>query len=192
VPRATYNLALGKRRISSVRNYFDAYSDGTLGPTSIGGFKVSEASFGETTARPESAMTCATNATRFIIRMPRGNVVWKLLKSGKIVKKNRRKKILMIRNHSFKFARKQNLVAVGSNKNFLLHFAPIFKPILLLALAKKRVVKDYDALPEDIIRAVKMRYPTGFAAFLVQYTNQEGKLVSAFRSKLKMYITSFA
>jgi len=46
-------------------------------------------------------------------------------------------------------------------------------------LAKKRVVKDYDTLPEDIIRLVKMRYPTGFVASLLQYTNKEGKLVSA-------------
>lgn len=53
-PRAesTYNLSLGKRRISSVRNYFDAYGDGVLGPYIESGLlKVSEASFGETTAR---------------------------------------------------------------------------------------------------------------------------------------------
>ncbi len=47
------------------------------------------------------------------------------------------------------------------------------------ALTKKRVIKDYDVLPEDIIRAVKMRYPTGYAAFLVSYTDKEGKKVSA-------------
>lgn len=46
-------------------------------------------------------------------------------------------------------------------------------------MTKKRVIKDYDALPEDIIRAVKMRYPTGYAAFLVSYTDKEGKKVSA-------------
>jgi hypothetical protein len=46
-------------------------------------------------------------------------------------------------------------------------------------LAKKRIIKDYHALPEEIIRQVKMAYPTGFVAHLVQYTNQEGKLVSA-------------
>jgi len=53
-PRAesTYNLSLGKRRISSVRNYFDVYGDGVLGPYIKSGLlKVSEASFGETTAR---------------------------------------------------------------------------------------------------------------------------------------------
>lgn len=46
-------------------------------------------------------------------------------------------------------------------------------------LTKKRVIKDYDALPEEIVRLVKMSYPTGYAAFLVQYTDKEGKKVSA-------------
>ncbi len=46
-------------------------------------------------------------------------------------------------------------------------------------MTKKRVIKDYDALPEDIIRQVKLRYPTGYAAFLVSYTDKEGKKVSA-------------
>jgi DNA-directed RNA polymerase subunit delta len=46
-------------------------------------------------------------------------------------------------------------------------------------LAKKRVVKDYDALPDDIIRLVKMKYPTGFADHLVSYNDKEGKKVSA-------------
>lgn len=46
-------------------------------------------------------------------------------------------------------------------------------------MTKKRVVKDYDVLPEEIIRQVKLRYPTGFANHLLQYTNQEGKKVSA-------------
>ena len=46
-------------------------------------------------------------------------------------------------------------------------------------MAKKRVVKDYDALPDDIIRLVKMKYPTGYADHLVSYTDKEGKKVSA-------------
>jgi DNA-directed RNA polymerase subunit delta len=46
-------------------------------------------------------------------------------------------------------------------------------------LTKKRVVKDYEALPEEIVREVKLRYPTGFANFLVSYTDKEGKKVSA-------------
>ncbi len=46
-------------------------------------------------------------------------------------------------------------------------------------MSKKRVVKDYDALPEEIIRLVKMKYPTGYANHLVFYTDKEGKKVSA-------------
>lgn len=53
-PRAEtdYNLALGKRRISSVRNYFEAYADGVLKSyVETGKLRISEASFGETTVR---------------------------------------------------------------------------------------------------------------------------------------------
>ncbi|EMR01938.1 hypothetical protein [Cesiribacter andamanensis] len=44
---------------------------------------------------------------------------------------------------------------------------------------KKRIIKDYDTLPEDIITRVKMEYPYGFADNLVSFTNKEGKRVSA-------------
>jgi DNA-directed RNA polymerase subunit delta len=46
-------------------------------------------------------------------------------------------------------------------------------------LAKKRVVKDYDALADDIVRLVKMKYPTGYADHLVSYNDKEGKKISA-------------
>ncbi len=46
-------------------------------------------------------------------------------------------------------------------------------------MSKKRVVKDYDALPEEIVRLVKIKYPTGYANHLVFYTDKEGKKVSA-------------
>ncbi len=45
--------------------------------------------------------------------------------------------------------------------------------------SKKRIVKDYDALSEDILNQVKLNYPYGFADNLVKYTNKDGKLVSA-------------
>lgn len=45
--------------------------------------------------------------------------------------------------------------------------------------AKKRIVKDYDALPEEIINQVKLAYPSGFAENLLYYNNKEGKKVSA-------------
>lgn len=46
-------------------------------------------------------------------------------------------------------------------------------------MAKKRVVKDYDALAEDITRLVKQKYPSGYAEHLVTYNDKEGKKVSA-------------
>lgn len=53
-PRAEseYNLNLGKRRISSVRNHMAAFSEGALAPyIKSGQLKISETSFGETTAK---------------------------------------------------------------------------------------------------------------------------------------------
>ena len=46
-------------------------------------------------------------------------------------------------------------------------------------MAKKRVVKDYDALSEDITRLVKQKYPLGYAESLVTYNDKDGKKVSA-------------
>ena len=46
-------------------------------------------------------------------------------------------------------------------------------------MAKKRVVKNYDALPADIIESIKEKYPTGYTESLVSYTDKEGKRVSA-------------
>jgi hypothetical protein len=46
-------------------------------------------------------------------------------------------------------------------------------------LAKKRVVKDYQALTEEIVRAIREKYPTGYADHLVSYSDKDGKKVSA-------------
>jgi hypothetical protein len=45
--------------------------------------------------------------------------------------------------------------------------------------SKKRVIKDYESLPEDIKNGIKMTYPRGFAQHLVYYTDRNGKRVSA-------------
>ena len=53
-PRAEsdYNLNLGKRRVSSVRNHFEAWAEGALQPyLRSGKLKITETSFGETTVR---------------------------------------------------------------------------------------------------------------------------------------------
>lgn len=44
---------------------------------------------------------------------------------------------------------------------------------------KKRIVKDYENLPEEVVARVKMEYPYGFAENLISFTNKEGKKVSA-------------
>ena len=44
---------------------------------------------------------------------------------------------------------------------------------------KKRIVKDYEALPDEIIERVKAEYPYGFEDNLITFTNREGKKVSA-------------
>ena len=44
---------------------------------------------------------------------------------------------------------------------------------------KKRIIKDYEALPEEILNQIKLQYPRGFADSLVYYTDQHGKKVSA-------------
>ncbi|MEM6841366.1 MAG: hypothetical protein AAF632_04015 [Bacteroidota bacterium] len=44
---------------------------------------------------------------------------------------------------------------------------------------KKRIVKDYENLPEEIIERVKVEYPYGFEDNLITFVNREGKKVSA-------------
>ena len=44
---------------------------------------------------------------------------------------------------------------------------------------KKRIVKDYDNLPEEIIERVKTEYPYGYEENLLTFVNREGKKVSA-------------
>ena len=39
---------------------------------------------------------------------------------------------------------------------------------------KKRIVKDYDNLPAEIIERVKVEYPYGFEENLITFTNREG------------------
>lgn len=44
---------------------------------------------------------------------------------------------------------------------------------------KKRIVKDYDKLPEEVVARVKEMYPYGFAENLISFNNKDGKKVSA-------------
>ncbi len=44
---------------------------------------------------------------------------------------------------------------------------------------KKRIVKDYDQLPEAVLTELKLKYPNGFSEYLIRFTNAQGKKVSA-------------
>jgi len=44
---------------------------------------------------------------------------------------------------------------------------------------KKRVIKDFDKLDEQIQEQIKLVYPEGFDQNLIHFTNKEGNLVSA-------------
>ena len=46
-------------------------------------------------------------------------------------------------------------------------------------MSKKRIVKDYDKLPKEIVQQVKMEYPNGFAHKLIMYTGPKGEKISA-------------
>lgn len=56
--------------------------------------------------------------------------------------------------------------------------------------AKPRVIKDYDALDENIQEQIKLTYPYGFSQHLISYTNKAGLLVSAlpFETDEKYYL----
>jgi len=46
-------------------------------------------------------------------------------------------------------------------------------------MEKKRIIKDYDKLPEEIHEQIKLHYPSGFSQNLIKFTNKEGLRVSA-------------
>lgn len=46
-------------------------------------------------------------------------------------------------------------------------------------MSKKRIVKDYEALPEELLARIKLEYPYGFVQHLLTYTNRDGQKVSA-------------
>lgn len=46
-------------------------------------------------------------------------------------------------------------------------------------MSKKRVVKDYEKLPIEILNQIKLTYPDGFVDNLLKYDSADGKRVSA-------------
>ncbi len=57
-------------------------------------------------------------------------------------------------------------------------------------MSKPRVVKDYDKLDPAVQEQIKLNYPYGFEQHLIQFTNKEGKRVSAlpFEAEDKYYL----
>ena len=46
-------------------------------------------------------------------------------------------------------------------------------------MEKRRVIKDYEKLSEEIREQIKLTYPSGFSQNLITFTNKDGKRVSA-------------
>ena len=46
-------------------------------------------------------------------------------------------------------------------------------------MAKKRIVKNYEALTEETLRDLREKYPNGYEQHLIRYTDKDGKFVSA-------------
>ena len=46
-------------------------------------------------------------------------------------------------------------------------------------MGKKRIVKDFEKLPEEILYGIKIQYPNGFRDFLIFYSDSNRKKVSA-------------
>lgn len=46
-------------------------------------------------------------------------------------------------------------------------------------MTKKRIVKDYDQIPDEVKMKLKQEYPHGFSENLIKFTNAHGKMVSA-------------
>ena len=46
-------------------------------------------------------------------------------------------------------------------------------------MGKKRIVKDFEKLPEEILFGIKVQYPNGFKDFLIFYNDSYGNRVSA-------------
>ncbi|HOZ29779.1 MAG TPA: hypothetical protein PLL66_02580 [Bacteroidales bacterium] len=59
-----------------------------------------------------------------------------------------------------------------------------------MSTSKPRVIQDFDKLSKDLQEQIKLTYPNGFSQHLIQFTNKEGKLVSAlpFETDEKYYL----
>lgn len=60
----------------------------------------------------------------------------------------------------------------------------------MMNTGKLRVIQDFEKLSKEIQEQIKLTYPEGFSQYLIQFTNKEGRLVSAlpFETDEKIYL----
>jgi len=46
-------------------------------------------------------------------------------------------------------------------------------------MGKKRIIKDYDQMPQEILIQLKDRFPQGYQEHLLRFNNANGELISA-------------
>ena len=52
-------------------------------------------------------------------------------------------------------------------------------------MAKKRIVIDYEKLPEETVNRIKLEYPEGYEENIITFTNAQGMLISALPLELE-------
>ncbi len=59
-----------------------------------------------------------------------------------------------------------------------------------MSTTKLRVIQDFEKISEEIQEQIKLTYSEGFSQHLIQFTNKEGRLVSAlqFETDEKIYL----
>jgi hypothetical protein len=48
-------------------------------------------------------------------------------------------------------------------------------------MEKKRVIVDYNTLPEDVLEIMANKYPYGYSNDIIKFPNSKGELISAVR-----------
>jgi hypothetical protein len=46
-------------------------------------------------------------------------------------------------------------------------------------VAKKRIVIDYEKLPDETVNRIKLEYPEGYEDYLITFTNAKGRYISS-------------
>lgn len=46
-------------------------------------------------------------------------------------------------------------------------------------MEKKRIIKDYNQMPPEILVQLKNRYPNGYQEYVLRFNNAKGELISA-------------